>query len=68
MFADSKTLSVGKMGMCLGSYLTCLYSRGDDQMRAGVMGGTQKAHYAENKLKKIILTKREDKTVLAIKT
>jgi hypothetical protein len=56
------------MGNFLGSYLTCLYSRGEDQMKAVEMGGAHRAHYAENKLMKIILTKREDKTQLAIKT
>jgi len=54
--------------MCLGSYVTCLYSRGDDQMRADEMCGTHKAHNAENKLMKIIITKHEDKTLLAIDT
>jgi len=41
------------MGTCLGSYLTCLYSRGDDQLRADEMGGTHKSHYAQNKLMKL---------------
>jgi hypothetical protein len=42
------------MGMCLGSHLNCLYSRGDDQVRVDEMAHSHTAHNAENKLMKII--------------
>jgi hypothetical protein len=54
--------------MCFGSYVTCLYNREDDQTRADEMCGTHRALNAENKLMKIIITKGEDKTLLAINT